>query len=391
MKIAYLDTIGGISGDMTLGALIGAGVSFDELNADLKSLGIDGFELQAKHIQRNGITAVTVDVIVSHQPHYHRHLHDIEYLIEAGNLSNQVKDRAKKIFHEVAVAEAKVHNSSLEKVHFHEVGAIDSLIDIIGTSICLEKLGIQAVYSSPIKVGNGGFVDSQHGTLPIPTPATMEILKGYPIELTSIPSELATPTGAAIVKALSSGMLSIETLKIDSIGYGAGSRELPEIPNLLRIMVGELESTYETDEALLIETNIDNMNPEIIPYVIEQLLAAGAFDAFVIPILMKKGRQGFLLSLLVDRSHSDAVLSVLYRETTTIGVRIQSVSRKKLPRTSKQVTTSLGMITVKSILVDGKEQMRLEFEECKRIAVERKMPLREVYTILEREITNNQC
>jgi pyridinium-3,5-bisthiocarboxylic acid mononucleotide nickel chelatase len=388
MKIAYFDTIGGISGDMTLGALVNAGVSFDELSSTLKALDIKGFELQEKHIERNGIVATKIDVVISQQPHYHRHLKDIEELIDNSSLSKSIKDRAKKIFYEVAVAEAKVHNTSIEKVHFHEVGAIDSLVDIIGTSICLDKLGIETVFSSPVKVGNGGIVKSQHGKLPVPTPATMEILKNYPIMLTDVPFELTTPTGAAIIKALSKGMLATERIQVNAIGYGAGGREIEQLPNLLRVLVGELEPDYVVDEIVSIETNIDDMNPEIYPYVIEKLLAAGAHDAYLTPIQMKKGRPGILLSTLVERSKLDKILAVLYRETTTLGVRIQPIERKKLNREHRQVQTTLGSVSTKVIANDGKTQFRVEFEECKRIAAQTNLPLIEVYQKLEKELNS---
>jgi hypothetical protein len=386
MKIAYFDTISGISGDMTLGAFVSAGISIDELLSELQKLKLNGFELSAQHITRNGIVAVKVDVIISEQPHYHRHLKDIETLIDKSELSLNVKERAKKIFHEVAVAEAKVHNTSIEKVHFHEVGAIDSLVDIVGASICLEWFGVQAVYSSPMKVGNGGMVKTQHGMLPVPTPATMEILKDYPVVLTDVPFELTTPTGAAIVKALSQGVLTIEKLKISAIGYGAGGREIEQLPNLLRVLIGELEPEYLADEIVSVETNIDDMNPEIYPYVIEKLITAGAHDAYLIPIVMKKGRPGILLSVLVERAKIDRILEIFFRETTTLGVRIQPVERKKLPRAHKQMNSSFGLISVKLITVEGKEQLRVEFEECKRIASEKNIPLAEVYRILEREL-----
>jgi uncharacterized protein (TIGR00299 family) protein len=327
-----------------------------------------------------------VDVIISEQPHYHRHLKDIETLIDKSDLSLNVKERAKKIFHEVAVAEAKVHNTSIEKVHFHEVGAIDSLVDIVGVSICLEKFGIQAVYSSPIKIGNGGMIKTQHGMLPVPTPATMEILKDYPVVLTDVPFELTTPTGAAIVKALSQGVLTTEKIQVSTIGYGAGGREIEQLPNLLRVLIGEIEPEYLADEIVSIETNIDDMNPEIYPYVIEKLITAGAHDAYLIPIVMKKGRPGILLSVLVERAKIERILEVVFRETTTLGVRIQPVERKKLPRSHKQMNSSFGLISVKLITVEGKEQLRVEFEECKRIASEKNIPLAEVYRILEREL-----
>jgi hypothetical protein len=386
MNIAYFDTLAGISGDMTLGALVSAGVPFDELNKELRALGIGGFELQARHIERNGMVATKVDVVISEQPHYHRHLKDIEELIDKSSLSENVKERSKKIFREVAIAESIVHSTAIEKVHFHEVGAIDSLVDIIGVSICLEKLGIQAVYSSPVKVGNGGMVKSQHGALPVPTPATMEILKGYPIVLTDIPFELTTPTGAAIIKALSQGILSTEKIQISAIGYGAGGREIEQLPNLLRVFIGTLDPNYLADEIVSLETNIDDMNPEIYPYVIETLMSAGAHDAYMIPVVMKKGRPGIILSALVERSKIDRYLDILFRETTTLGVRIQPVERKKLPRSTKQVQTSFGMVSVKVITLEDQEQLRVEFEECKRIAVEKKLPLAAVYRMLEKEL-----
>jgi len=324
-------------------------------------------------------------VVISEAPSYHRHLSNINAIIEQSNLSKTVQEYAKKIFYEVAVAEAAVHSSTIEKVHFHEVGAIDSIVDIVGTAICLEAMGIERVYSSPVKVGSGGTVNTQHGTMPVPTPATMEILKGYPIVFTEIPFELTTPTGAAIIKALSAGTLPFEQVRIRAIGYGAGTRELQAIPNLLRLVVGDIADEHERDEAISIETNIDDMNPEILPYVIERLMAAGALDAFLIPIIMKKGRPAHLLSVLAGRELLDAMLGILFRETSTLGVRIQHIERRKLPRSQRQVQTSLGVVTVKSVTVEGAERLIPEFEECKRLAIEKNIPLTEVYKILENE------
>ncbi|HEY5615221.1 MAG TPA: nickel pincer cofactor biosynthesis protein LarC [Bacteroidota bacterium] len=386
MNIAYFDTIAGISGDMTLGAFVSAGLPVDELAAELKKLNLHGFELHASHIERSGIVATKVDVVISEQPHSHRHLKDINAIIDNSSLSDPVKQTAKKIFLEVAVAEAKVHNSTLEKIHFHEVGAIDSIVDIVGTAICLDTFNIEAVYSSHVRTGNGGFVKTQHGTMPIPTPATVEILKGYPTELTDIPFELTTPTGAAIIKALSRGVLSTEHVKVESIGYGAGTREIEQVPNLLRVLIGQLETPYRHDEIVTIETNIDDMNPEVYPYVMERLMNAGAHDAYLVPIIMKKGRPGILLSAMVERSKLDAAMEVLFRETSTLGVRIQPIERRKLPRAQKLVQTSLGSVTVKSIVRDGKERLVPEFEECKRLAMEKNLPLIEVYRILEKEL-----
>lgn len=388
MKIAYFDTIGGISGDMTLGAFVGAGIPFDALREELLKLDLPGYELAARHITRSGIVSTKIDVTISEQPRYHRHLKDINHLIDKSRLGESIKTTAKKIFHEVAVAEAAVHHSTLEKIHFHEVGAIDSLVDIVGTAICLERLEIEAVYSSPVRLGNGGFINTQHGTMPIPTPATVEILKGYPTILTGIPYELTTPTGAAIIKALSRGTLSPERLVVRSIGYGSGTRDIQEIPNLLRVLIADLEPGYDADDIVCIETNIDDMNPEIHPYVIEQLLSAGAHDAYLVPILMKKGRPGVLLSTLVERTKVDGILTVLFRETTTLGVRMHPVDRRKLVRGQKQVTSSLGPVRVKTVLLDGRERLIPEHEECRRLAVERRLPLIEVYRILEKELGN---
>jgi len=386
MKIAYFDTIAGISGDMTLGAFVSAGLPLEELTAELKKLNVPGFELQASHIEHSGIVATRIEVIITHEPHSHRHLKDINAMIERSSLSDFVKQTAKKIFFEVAVAEATVHKSTLEKIHFHEVGAIDSIVDIVGTAVCIEKFNIDAVYSSPVRTGHGGFVNTQHGKMPVPTPATVEILKGYPTVLTDIPYELTTPTGAAIIKALSHGVLGIERMNVESVGYGAGTREIEQAPNLLRLLVGELETPYRHDEIVVVETNIDDMNPEVYPYVMERLMSAGAHDAYLVPIIMKKGRPGIMLSAMVERSKLDAVLGVLFRETSTLGARIQPVERRKLPRTQKQVTTSLGAVTVKSIVRDGTEKLVPEFEECKRLAVEKNLPLIEVYRILEKEL-----
>ncbi len=386
MRVCYFDTIGGISGDMALGALVNAGVPLTELSDALKSLNIPGFELEARHIERSGIVATKVDVVLGAHDHHHRHLSDIETIIDGSGLTGRVKERSKKIFREVAIAEAKVHNVDIAEVHFHEVGALDSLADIVGVAVCLEMLGIEAVYSSPMKVGRSGLVDSQHGKLPVPTPATMEILRGYPLMFTEAPYELTTPTGAAIIKALSSGVLATELLSTEAIGYGAGSREIEQLPNLLRVVIGTLDPDYRTDELVSVETNIDDMNPEIYPYVVEQLLAAGANDAYLAPIQMKKGRPGMLLSVLVSRLHLDAILAVIFRETTTLGVRLQPVERRKLQRSQRRVRTSLGMVTVKAVIRDGREELAAEFEDCRRIATEKNMALVDVIQQVDAEL-----
>jgi pyridinium-3,5-bisthiocarboxylic acid mononucleotide nickel chelatase len=386
MTIAYLDTIAGISGDMTLGALVSAGLSLDELTAELQKLGIGGFEIQGSHIERNGIVATKIEVVVDDHGHGHRQLKDVVAIIDGSSLSPSVKDTAKKIFWEVAVAEAKVHATSPEQVHFHEVGAVDSLVDIVGVAVCLEMLGVEEVYSSPVKVGRSGFVRSQHGMLPVPTPATMEILKGYPVVLTDHETELTTPTGAAIVKALSRGVLTMEQMTVHAIGYGAGGRELKDIPNLFRVFIGARRSSDEHDEVFLVETNIDNMNPELYPYVIERLLAAGALDAFLTPVVMKKGRPGVVLTALTHAESLQAVTGTFFRETSTIGVRTLPATRQKLERRPETASTSLGTVRVKIVVREGKELATPEFEDCKRIALEQNMPLLEVYETVRRDL-----
>jgi uncharacterized protein (TIGR00299 family) protein len=387
MKIAYFDTIAGISGDMTLGAFISAGLPLDVLQNEIQKLNLKGVEIQASHVVRNGINAVHFDVVVSEQQHHHRSLSHINSLIDKSTLSERVKSNAKNIFLELAKAEAKVHNTSIEKIHFHEVGALDSIVDIVGAAICFEKFGIEKIYSSPIKLGSGGFVNSAHGQLPVPTPATVEILKNYSTVLTTIPHELTTPTGAAIIKAMSSGVLSAEQINIESIGYGAGTKEIESVPNLLRVFVGELSPNYEHDELVMIETNIDDMNPEIYPYVIERLFSVGVHDAYIVPIIMKKGRPGVLLSVLTSRAKIDDATKILFTETTTLGARIIPIQRKKIIRGQKEIKTTVGTVKVKSVIRGGNEQLVPEFEECKRIAVETKLSLVDVYKILERELS----
>lgn len=382
MKIAYFDTIAGVSGDMTLGAFVSAGLPIDELRAEIAKLNLAGIELDAKHVVRNGITAVKLEVIISVKQTHHRHVKDIFQIIDASSLPLRVRDDAKKIFMEVATAEAKVHNSTIAKIHFHEVGALDSIVDIVGAAVCFERLGIEAAYSSPVRLGSGGFVDTAHGKLPLPAPAVSEILKGYPTVLTDVPHELTTPTGAAIIKAMSKGVLAAEALNVMEIGYGAGSMEFPELPNLLRIMIAELPEKYGTDELVMVETNIDDMNPEIYPYVVEKLLAAGANDAFLVPVIMKKGRPGILVSALVNRSRIDAITQVLFTQTSTIGVRIIPTERRKLAREAREIETPLGRARFKVIHLDGKEKLLPEYEECRRLAEDRNIPLIEVYRML---------
>ncbi len=386
MKIAYFDTIGGVSGDMTLGAFVSAGVRLDELARIIPLLGLDGVELTASHLVRHGITAVKVEVAISAPQHGHRHLSHILEMIGRSGLPPRVRERAELIFREVGRAEAKVHNTTIEKVHFHEVGALDSIVDIVGAAYCMELMGIERVYSSPVRLGHGGFIDAAHGRLPLPGPAATEILRDYPTVLTSIPYELTTPTGAAIIRALSSGMLADEPFTVRAVGYGAGTREMAEAPNLLRLLIGEIAAGGEHDEMAVIETTIDDMSPELYPGLIEQLLSEGrAADAYVTPVLMKKGRPGMVVSVLAERGNVDAVVGLLMTQTTTIGVRVHGVRRVKAVREIVEVETIVGKVKAKAIAWGGRRELVPEYEECRKVSLERKIPLREVYELLKRE------
>ena len=386
MNIVYFDTIAGIAGDMTLAAFIAAGYPLDDLAGELRKLPLDGFELTAAHVRRSSIDAVHVEVLVTHQPHYHRHLADILGILEKSSLNSAVRDRAARIFTVLAEAEARVHNTTVEQVHFHEVGALDSIVDIVGTSICLDHFGVERVYSSPVRLGSAGTITTQHGTMPVPAPATTELLKDYPVQLTAISSELTTPTGAAIIKALSAGILTDEVIRIHAVGYGAGTREIEGLPNFLRVVIGSLDEPYERDESMVIETNIDDMNPQIHPYLIERLLATGAHDAYLIPIIMKKGRPGVLLSVLTTRPRMQDAIDVIFRETTSIGLRLQPVGRRKLPRQEVTMQTSFGPVLAKAVEREGAVTLAAEFEECKRIAIEHHLPLVTVMRQINEEL-----
>lgn len=386
MTIAYLDTVGGIAGDMTMAAFVSAGVPLDWLSGELRHLGIGGFELSARHVKRNSVDAVHIDVVTTEDAHVHRQLKDVLAILDASAFPPRARERARDVFRVIAEAEAHIHATTPERVHFHEVGALDSIVDVVGSVLCMEHFGIEEVYSSPVRLGSGGFIETRHGRMPVPAPATLEILKGYPTVLTSVPHELTTPTGAALIRALSSGMLDDQRLRVSSTGYGAGTNEFAEIPNFLRVIVGTLDDPAEQEDILIVETNIDDMNPQAYPFIIEQLLACGAHDAYLVPIIMKKGRPGILLSVMTARTHLEKVTAILYSETSTIGLRIQTTGRRKLPRRHVEAVTSLGTVKAKAVTRDGREVITPEYEECRRIASERNIPLLEVMRILEKEL-----
>ena len=385
MPVAFFDTISGISGDMVLGAAVSLGVDLDQLSSMLATMPIGRFQLTQRSVKRNSIAAVKIDVKCDEHEHQHRTISEINSIIDAGSFSEGVKLRAKQIFQIIAEAESAVHGVSVDQLHFHEVGAVDSIVDIVGIAIAFEKLGIEQAYSSPVRVGRG-FADTQHGKIPIPAPGTLQILRGYPIEFVDIPFELTTPTGAAILRAYSEGLYDEKEAVIEQIGYGAGTIEIPGIPNLFRLMVGSIVPRIEREEIFIVETNIDDMNPQLYPFIIERLMEIGAYDAFLVPIIMKKGRPGILLSAMADRNNLDNIVQTIYKETSTLGVRIHPIDRRKLSRTIREVKTSFGVVRVKEVEIEGRQRLLPEYEECRRIAKERSMPLLAVYKELETEL-----
>jgi len=379
MKIAYFDCFSGISGDMILGAFIDAGLDLYQLESELSKLKLSGYTLRAEKTTRKGLSGIKF-FVHTEEDQAERHLKDIEEIIDQSGLGDDIKASSKKIFHELAHVEAKIHNSKPERVHFHEIGGLDSIIDIVGVLIGIKLLGIEAVYASRIPVGMG-FVECDHGILPLPAPATLELLKGIPIYASGMEKELVTPTGIAILKNVARSFGIIPEMRIDRIGYGAGSRDL-KIPNLLRVWMGETseERGYEEDEVILIETNLDNMNPEFFGYASEKLLDRGALDVFMTPIFMKKNRPGTLLSVLITPNKLEDVLSTVFAETTSLGVRLRRQERRKLPREMITVETPFGSVRVK-VSRTGQEIQNIspEYDDCKAIAIKQGIPLRKVY------------
>jgi len=378
MTLAYFDCFSGISGDMTLGALVDAGVGIDVLRSELEKLNLPGYELTALKVMRSGVSATKVHVCLEEKEQPARHLSDIRTIIEASTLSSSIKQKSILIFERLAAAEAKVHGTTPDKVHFHEVGAVDAIVDIVGSIIGLELLGITTITGSPINLGSGS-IKTAHGILPVPAPATVELLKGIPSYGSTMPFELTTPTGAVILSTLCSSFGPMPQMSVSQIGHGAGGKDIEGQPNVLRIMIGEASSAYDEDTSIVIETNIDDMNPQLYEHVIDRLMQQGAHDAYLTPIIMKKGRPAILLSVLTDGANESAVLDTIFRETTSIGVRIQEVGRKKLSREIQLVDTPYGKIRVK-VSKRGEEILTVtpEYEDCRKIAEEKQVPLKQV-------------
>ena len=386
MKIAYFDCFAGASGDMIVGALIDAGVDFDFLKKELKKLHLHGYKLRATKTAKSGLAAVKFDVeLPEDHGHHHRNLEDIVNIIDASGLSKSVKDKSKAIFLRLAEAEAKVHGCPVDEIHFHEVGAVDAILDIVGAVIGLDALKAGEVRVSKLHLGSG-FVDCAHGRLPVPPPAVVELLKGVPAYSSDVKGELVTPTGAAILSTLASGFGPFPDMRIEKTGYGAGFKKL-SIPNVLRLVVGESEPSADRDRIRMIETNIDDMNPQFYEYIMEKLFAEGARDVFLTPIIMKKSRPGLVLSVLATEDRIEALISILLRETTTLGVRISDFRKRMiLGREIVPLKTAWGEVRVKIRRISESEKtVAPEYEDCKRIARERGLPIQTVFDAVKRE------
>jgi len=383
VRTAYFDCFSGISGDMTLGALIDAGLSFDELRAHLATLNVPGYDLSAEKVKKHGIAGTKFHVEVRDPGPHHRRLQDIEALIRASALEPPVQDRALAVFTHLAQAEATIHQTHLDQVHFHEVGAIDSIVDIVGTVMGLHLLGVQRILASPINVG-AGFVRTTHGVLPVPAPATAELLKGIPTYARGNDGELTTPTGAALLATLAERFGPLPHMCVEHIGYGAGTKDLPQAPNLLRVFIGEDTSRGDADMITVLEANRDDMNPEWFEHAQEQLFVQGALDVFYTPIFMKKNRPATKLTVLCEGGKVDAIVDALFQETSTFGVRAYEVRRQKLHRVSQTVDTPYGPVAVKIGRWRGQVvQISPEYESCRQAARRCGVPLKDIYQAAE--------
>jgi uncharacterized protein (TIGR00299 family) protein len=387
MKILYFDCFAGISGDMTLSAFLALGIEPGALIRELKKLPIGHWEMKISEVSRHGITATHTDVLTADEAHHHHHHHhahrtmaDIAGIIEESGLPPGARDLARRIFMRLALAEAKVHNTTPEKVHFHEVGAVDSIIDIVGTAICVDMLSPDKIFASVLHDGHG-FTECQHGIIPVPVPAVTEILSARETSFKQldIEGELMTPTGAAIVAELAESFGTMPGMTVKKVGYGAGTKEYA-LPNLLRLVWGEMldSPALQTDTVTVIETNVDNTTPEILGYVMNRLFDAGARDVFFTPIYMKKNRPATMISVLCDDADAAVMEDILFHETSTIGVRKHHARRTCLPRKAVVVSTPYGDVKAKEITCGASSRIAVEYEDACRLANEKNVPVKDI-------------
>ena len=374
MKIAYIDAFSGISGDMTVGALLDAGADFQALSEALSSLNT-GASFRAEKTKRKGIAATKFYVDATDSK-AHRHLHHIDKMIDEAPLNGRVKSNAKAVFRRLGESEARMHATTIQKVHFHEVGAVDSICDIVGACFCLDNLGIDAIYCGPINVGSGT-VNTEHGILPVPAPATADLLIGKPVYSRGPAVELATPTGAALVSTLAAQFGPLPPMRVHAAGYGAGDRDFAEHANVLRVLVGEPTGATESTAVTVLEANIDDSTPEVLGYAMERLLDAGALDVTVTPVQMKKNRPGSMLAVIARPEDQERLATVLFAETSTLGIRLYGAERRVQRREIVQVETSFGPVRVK---FGESGSFAPEYEDCRKLAAEKGMPLRTIMT-----------
>lgn len=378
IKILYFDCQAGISGDMTVAALLDLGVPLEYLRAELAKLPLPvaSYELSCERTERHHMTALKFDVTV-HDHHTHRHYAGIDAMIAASGLADAVKESSRRIFRRLAEAEARVHGVAVEEVHFHEVGAVDSIVDIVATAICLDYLRVEKVHVSPLPLGSG-FVETAHGRLPVPAPATAELLQGLAVHGDCGPGERVTPTGAAIVASLAEPTPSFPAMKLEKTGCGAGNKDFIDVPNILRAFLGRTDGN--SDEVIEASCNLDDVTPEVLAYTVELLMERGALDAWIVPVQMKKGRPGMQLSFLCRPDELRQLSGLVMAETGTLGVRWQRMERLVQPRTIEERETPLGMVRFK--VTPGGEKP--EYDDCRRIARERGIPCRQVMQELQR-------
>ncbi|GIW95695.1 MAG: UPF0272 protein [Pirellulaceae bacterium] len=378
MKVVYIDCHSGISGDMMLGALVDAGVPLEAIQAGIDSLGLPECRLESSIVKRKGFRATKISVRHADQK-AHRHLHHITELIDRSSLTDRQKILARQLFTRLGEAEARVHNTTIEKVHFHEVGAVDSIADIVGVAIAWDLLAPERTYCSPVPVG-GGTIQIAHGSVSVPAPATAELLKGIPLAESSVPCELTTPTGATFLATLVDQFGPMPAMTVDAIGYGAGDRDLAEQPNLLRIFVGQSEEGVASDVVWVLETNLDDVPAELIGHCMNRLCEAGALDVFATAVQMKKNRPGVQLTVLCDRPAVEKLEAIIFRETGTLGIRRWQTSRHTLPRRRHVVSTAWGPVQgVVAQTPDGHTLFSPEYDSCRLLAEQHGVALREVY------------
>ena len=379
MKIVYFDCPSGAAGDMIMAALVDAGAPLDALRAELRKLPVEGFTLVAREVRRGAFRATKIDVEIDRHAHqHHRSLGDILGILEASALAPDVTERAARIFTRLADAEARVHGTTREAVHFHDVGAVDAIIDVTGGVVALALLGAEAVHVSALPLG-GGFAGGPHGKIPVPGPGTAELLRGFPVVDTGVRAELVTPTGAAILTTLAASAGRMPAMTVTAVGYGAGTMDLPDTPNVLRAFVGETDAAPGEETVLKVETTIDDMSPQLYEPLMERLFEAGALDVFLQPVIMKRSRPGVVLAALCPPARVHELSRVLFEESPTLGVRWSEWRRARLDREMVTLTTAYGAIPFKVSRLAGRVvTVTPEFAEVARIAREKSLPAREV-------------